>query len=165
MTDSALNLLGVDLDNTYTSAGELPHAQGMEVATQDGKAVLAFAASTVVTGSMVVLGQSSASAQASCIALLLSAGNAYNGRLAVAQTSVASASYGWFHTEKNKDGHVLASAGVGPANLRIYVGDTGIVDDATASLAIDGISIKSTASAASEVVGAAWANLHISEAI
>lgn len=165
MADSALYLLGVDLDETYSSAGELPHAQGTEVATQDGKAVLAFAASTVATGSIVVLSPASASATASCVALLLSAGNDRDGRLAIAQTSVASARYGWFHTEKNKDGHVLASAGCSPATVRVYVNDTGIVDDATVSSAIDGLFIQSTASAAAEVVAATWANLHISEAI
>lgn len=165
MSDSALNLLGVGLDNTYTSAGELPHQQGIEVATQDGKAILALAASTVATGSIVVIAPASASATASAVALLLSAGNDRDGRLAIAQTSVASAMYGWFHTEKNKDGHVLASAGVGPATVRVYVNDTGIIDDATVSSAIDGIHIHSTASAASEVVAATWANLHISEAI
>lgn len=165
MADSALYLAGVALSTTYTSAGELPHAQGQEVATQDGKAVLAFAASTVATGSIVVLAPASASAEASCVALLLSAGNDRDGRLAIAQTSVASATYGWFHTEKNKNGHVLASAGVGPATVRVYVNDTGIVDDATVSSAIDGLYIQSTASAAAEVVAATWANLHISEAI
>jgi voltage-gated potassium channel Kch len=165
MADSALHLLGVDLSATYASAGELPHQQGTEVATQDGKAVLAFAASTVVQGSVVVLAPSSGSAEASCVALLLSAGNDRDGRLAIAQRSVASAAYGWFHTEKNKNGRVLASAGTGPASVRIYVNDTGIVDDATASAAIDGLFIQSTASAAAEAVGATWANLHISEAI
>lgn len=165
MADTAINQLGVDLDETYASAGALPHAQGVEVATKDGKAVLALAASTVVTGSIVVLAPASASADSSCVALLLSAGNDRDGRLAIAQVSVASAAYGWFHTEKNRDGHVLASAGVGPATVRVYVNDTGIVDDATASSAIDGLYIQSTASAAAEVVGATWANLHISEAI
>lgn len=163
MADSALHLLGVDLDETYSSAGDLPHSQGVEVATQEGKAILAKAASTVAAGSMVVVSLSSASTDASCVALLLSAGNMYRGRLAVAQVSVASAAYGWYHTEKNKNGHVLASAGVGPGNVRIYVNDTGIVDDATASAAIEGIHIHSTASAASELVAATWANLNINE--
>jgi voltage-gated potassium channel Kch len=165
MADSALNLLGVDLSTTYTSAGELPHGQGIEVATRDGKAILALAASTVVAGSVVVIAPASASATVSAVALLLSAGNDRDGRLAIAQTSVASAQYGWFHTEKNRDGHVLASAGVGPATVRVYVNDTGIVDDATASSAIDGLFIQSTASAASEVVAATWGNLQITEAI
>lgn len=165
MADHPLNLLGVDLSATYTSAGELPHAQGIAVATKDGKAVLALAASGTARGSIVVLAPSSASAEASCVALLLSAGNDRDGRLAIAQTSVASAQYGWFHTEKNKDGRVLASAGVSPATVRVYVNDTGIVDDATVSSAIDGLFIQSTASAASEVVAATWAGLHISEAI
>lgn len=151
MADSALNLLGVGLSTTYASAGELPHQQGLEVATQDGKAILALAASGTPRGSVVVIAPASGSATASAVALLFSAGNAYDGRLAIAQTSVASAAYGWFHTEKNKDGHVLASAGTGPASTRIYVGDTGVVDDATASAAVDGLFIQSTASAASEI--------------
>lgn len=165
MADSALHLLGVDLDETYTTTEGLPHSQGIEVATQDGKAILARAASATPAGSVVVIAPASASAVASAVALLLSAGNAGDGRLAIAQVSVGKEAYGWFHTEKNRDGHVLASAGTGPASVRIYVNDSGVVDDATASAAIDGLFIQSTASAASEVVAATWANLHISEPI
>ena len=44
MTDSALGLLGVDLDQTYSASaagnGELPFAQGEEVITKIGKAIL-----------------------------------------------------------------------------------------------------------------------------
>jgi hypothetical protein len=147
MADTALHLLGVDLDNVYTSAGELPHAQGVEVVTQNGRAILARAASGVAQFSLVVLAPSSANASASTVALLGSTGNATQGRLAIAQTSVTSAGYGWFHTEINRDGKVLALDACLP-NVRLYTTATGgAVDDATVSAGpIQGLFIKATAS-------------------
>src|SRR3990167_1071067 len=152
MTDSALNLLGVDLDVTYTSTDQLPAAVevGTEVVPRNGRAILAKAVSGTPQFSLVVIELASAQASTSCHALLASTGNCTNGRLAIAQTSVGSAEWGWFHTEINKEGRVNAATACQP-NVRLYVTTTGgVVDDATVSAGpIQGLFIKTSATSAS----------------
>lgn len=147
MTDTALGCLGVDLDQTYTSAGELPIEQGTEVVTRNGKAILVRAASGIAANNMVVYGPSSAQASASTDAFPASTTNLGGRALGIAQTSIASGSYGWIHTEGVREMKVLASAGTLP-NVPLYTtGTAGVVDDATVTAGyLQGLYLLQTAS-------------------
>jgi hypothetical protein len=162
MTDSALGLLGVDLDTVYASAGDLPIEQGVEAETRNGRAILAVAVSNQATGSLVVIQLASAEASASVQAVLASTGNCTTGRLAVAQTSVNSGQYAWYHTEINKEGRILGANACAP-NVQLYVTTTGgVVDDATVSVGqIQGLFVKATASAGNTLLPCVAANLGI----
>lgn len=132
MTDSALGLLGVDLDNVYTSAGELPYPQGEPVRTKNGAAVLVKAGSAIAQYNLVAYSPSSAAASASVVAFPASLNNVSGKLFAVAQTSIASGSYGWVHTECEKEGRI--NAGVAETNVPLYLNNTaGLVDDAAVS--------------------------------
>lgn len=160
MTDSALGQLGVDLDNTYASAGVLPFDQGVEVVTRNGKAILALAPVAFDPGGLCVIAPASAAASVSVVAITASASRIYGGRLAIAQTSVAATEYGWFHTEGNKEVEVLVAADAAPANdTKMYLNGV-VVDDATASTAILGIQILGTGSAGGNtLVPAVFSNM------
>lgn len=149
MTDSALNQLGVDLDNTYTSAGELPYAQGEPVATKNGKAILGRATSGIAQYSLVVYAPSSAAASASVDIKLASATNVSGALLAVAQTSIASAQYGWVHIECHKEGRVRCA--VAETGVPLFLTTTGgQVDDAvTSGKALQGLWILESVGSAS----------------
>ena len=132
MSDSALGLLGVDLDNVYASAEDLPHAQGIPVDTAYGQAVLVKAGSAIAQYNLVVYAPSSAAASASIEAFPASLTNVSGRLFAVAQTSIAKGSYGWVHTEMNKSGRITCN--VAETGVPLYlVGTGGHVDDAATS--------------------------------
>ena len=132
MTDSAVGVLGVDLDNTYSSAGALPFAQGEPVATKNGRAILGRAVSGIAQYSLVAYAPSSAGASASVDVFLASAANVSGTLLAVAQTSVNSAEYGWFHIESHKEGRIRC--GVAETGVPLFLTTTGgQIDDALVS--------------------------------
>lgn len=147
--DSALGVLGVDLDANDASA---LHDQGVEVATQDGRAVYAKAAAATPAGSLCTIAPSSATATLSVVATLVSTGNVNSapGFLAVNQVSVATGQYGWFYTEINRDGVVRVATGCEPW-VPLYVTTTGgVVDDATVSAGrIEGLRVLESAASAS----------------
>ncbi len=150
--DSALHVLGVDLDANDASA---QHDQGIEVVTQDGRAIYAKAASHCVPGHLVKVAPSSAGATVSVLATLQSTGTINTaGVWAVAQASVSSGNFGWFYTEGRRDCVVKVAAGCQP-NVQLYTTTTGgVVDDATVSTAgLMNIRILTSASAASAPAG------------
>jgi hypothetical protein len=133
--DSALHVLGVDLDANDASA---QHDQGIEVVTQDGRAIYAKAAAN-------------AGATVSGIATLQSTGTINTaGVWAVAQASVSSGNFGWFYTEGRRDCVLRVAAACQP-NVPLYTtGTAGVVDDATVSTAgLMNLRILTSASAAS----------------
>lgn len=131
MTDSAYTL-GVDLDQTYSSAGELPFAQGEPVRTKNGVAVLVQAQSAISQYNLVVYAPSSAGASASIDAFPASLTNVSGRLFAVAQTSIAKSAYGWVHTECHKEGRI--TGGVLETGVSLYLTATGgQVDDAVTS--------------------------------
>lgn len=160
MTDSALNQLGVDLDNTYTSAGELPFAQGEPIATKNGRAILGRAVSGIATYSLVVYAPSSAAASASVDIQLASATNVSGALLAVAQTSIASGNYGWVHIEAHKEGRIRC--GAAEVGVPLYLTTTGgQVDDAvTSGKALQGLWILESVTSAS-APRAIWRDIQI----
>lgn len=129
--DSALGILGVDLDANDTSA---QHDQGLEVNTQDGRAVYARAASNTSPGHLVKVAPSSAGADSSAVATLVSTALVNTaGFFAVAQASVSANKYGWFYTEGRRGCVLQVAAGCEP-DVPLYTSDTaGVVDDATVS--------------------------------
>lgn len=150
--DSALHVLGVDLDANDTSA---LHDQGIEVVTQDGRAIYAKAASNTVPGHLVKVAPSSATATLSAVATLQSTALLNTaGVWAVAQASISSGNYGWFYTEGRRDCVVKVAAACQP-NVPLYTTATaGVVDDATVSTAgLMNIRILTSASAASSPPG------------
>lgn len=149
MTDSALGSLGVDLDNTYTSAGELPFAQGEPVRTKNGVAFLGRAVSGIAAGSLVVYQPASAQASASVDLFLASVANVSGKLLGVAMTSIASAQYGWVHTECQKEGKVRCA--VAETGVPLFLTTTGgLVDDAvTSGKALTGLHILASVASAS----------------
>ena len=150
--DSALNVLGVKLNADDTSA---QHDQGIEVVTQDGRAIYAKAASNMVPGHLVKVAPSSATATLSAVATLQSTGTINTaGVWAVAQATVSANNYGWFYTEGRRDCVVKVAAGCQP-NVPLYTTATaGVVDDATVSTAgLMNIRILTSASAASSPPG------------
>ena len=163
MTDSALNLLGVDLDQTYSASAagnvDLPYAQGEPVSTKNGKAILVKAVSGTPQYSLVMYGPSSAAASASTICVLASLTNATSGRLyAVAQTSIASAEYGWVHTECTKEGRILCTTAEMGVPL-FLTGTGGQVDDAvTSGKALANLFIQASVTSAS-APPAIWSNI------
>lgn len=160
MTDSALNQLGVDLDNTYSSAGELPYAQGEAVATKNGRVILGRAVSGIATYSLVVYAPSSAGASASVDIQLASATNVSGALLAVAQTSIASGYYGWVHIDSNKEGRIRCAAA--ETGVPLYLTTTGgQVDDAvTSGKALQGLWILESVTSAS-APRAIWRDIQI----
>lgn len=153
MTDSALGQLGVDLDQVYTSAGEARtrgYDQGAEVATRNGKAVLVRAASGISQYDAVVYGPASAAASASVDAFPASTTNLGGRSLGVALTSIASGSYGWVHTEIEKEGRVNVNTAAEP-NVPLYTtGTGGVLDDATVTAGqVLGIFVLTSAASAS----------------
>ena len=131
MTDTA-NFLGVDLDATYTTATDLPHAQGTRVATQNGVVVLVQAQSAITQYDLCVYAPSSAAASASIDAFPASVTNVSGRLFAVAQTSIAKSSYGWLHIECHREGRVRATTmetGVIPC----LTATGGVIDDAGTS--------------------------------
>jgi hypothetical protein len=149
MTDSALNLLGVDLDNVYTSAGELPYAQGEPVGTKNGRAILGRAVSGIAQYSLVAYAPSSAAASASVDIFLASVANVSGTLLAVAQTSIGSAQYGWVHIESHKEGRIRC--GAAETGVPLFLTTTGgQVDDAvTSGKALAGLWILESVTSAS----------------
>ena len=148
MTDSAY-LLGVDIDQTYTSAGDLPFAQGDPVDTKNGRVILGRATSGIAQFSLVVYQPSSAAASASVDLFLASVANATGSQYAVAQTSISSAEYGWVHIESHKEGRVRC--GVAETGVPLFLTTTGgLVDDAVVSgLALTGLKILESVTSAS----------------
>ena len=158
MTDSALGQLGVDLDATYTSAGELPYPQGEVVRTKNGAAFIGRAVSGVAAYSLVFYTPASAQASASVDLFLASVANV-SGKLAgVAMTSIASAQYGWVHTECNKEGKVRCAAA--ETGVPLFLTTTGgQVDDAvTSGKALIGLHILASVTSAS-TPPAIWRNI------
>ena len=152
-TDSALGCLGIATDRTDTSA---EHDQGLEVVTQDGRAVYARAAAATPAGSLVRVAPSSATANGSTVATLVSTGTINTGGvLAVANVSVAVSSYGWFYTESRNPGaglEIRVATACQP-NVPLYTtGTGGVVDDATVSGGnLLGIKVLESAASASTV--------------
>lgn len=164
MTDSALGCLGVDLDNTYASAGELPIDQGVEIATRNGRAVLAIASGNIPAGSVSKIAPSSATASVSVVAVVASLTNVYGGLLAIPQVDVSTTRYGWFHTACNKEGKVLGASGVAPTgDEHMYAGANGTVDDGTASAQLLGIEVLATATSGVTLVPAIWNNIQAND--
>ena len=147
MVDSALNQLGVDLDRVDTSA---QYDQGTEVNTRNGKAVYVRAASAIAQFDFVVYAPASAAASTSVDAFPASTGNVGGKSFAVAQTSIASGSFGWVHTALHKEGRVKTAAACQP-NVQLYTtGTGGVLDDATVSAGvIVGIEVLTSAASAS----------------
>lgn len=147
--DSALGVLGVDLDANDVSA---QHDQGIEVNTQDGRAAYAKAAAATPAGSLVTIAPSSATATQSAVATLVSTANVNSapGFLAISQASVAAGQYGWFYTEGRRDCVVRVATGCEPF-VPLYVTSTGgVVDDATVSAGrIEGLRVLESAASAS----------------
>jgi hypothetical protein len=132
MTDSALGLLGVDLDGVYASGETLPYAQGEAVRTKNGTAILVRAASAIAPYNLVVYAPSSAAASASIDAFPASLTNVTGKLFAVSQVSIAKGDYGWVHTEMNKEGRITCN--VAETGVQLYlVGTGGHVDDAATS--------------------------------
>ena len=131
-TDSALDRLGVDLAENASAS---KHRTGEVVDTQHGRAVYAFTVPPVFPGAVCIVGHSSAAASTSVIATLVSTGNVQSadGALAIAQTSIAASSFGWFYTEIRRSGVVSVAAGCNP-NVPLYTtGTAGVVDDGVIS--------------------------------
>lgn len=159
MTDSALGLLGVDLDNVYTSAGELPHQQGAPVRTKNGVAVLVKAGSAIPQYSLVVYSPSSAAASASVVAFPASLTNVSTRLFAVAQTSIAKDSYGWVHTECEKEGRILCNTAE-MGTVLYLLGSGGQVDDAvTSGKALQNLWILASVAASLSAPPAIWRNI------
>lgn len=132
MTDAAYGQLGVDLDNTYTSADALPHAQGTIVNTNNGKVILVQAQSAIPQYALCVYAPSSAAASASIDAYPASLTNVSGRLFAVAQTSIAKSAYGWLHIECHREGRV--NAAVMETGVIPYLTATGgQIDDAATS--------------------------------
>lgn len=157
MTDSAY-VLGVNLTQTYSSAGDLPFSQGEEVLTKNGRALLARAVSGTPTGSLVVYTPASSQASASVDIFLASVANISGKLVAVAMTSIASAEYGWVHTECNKEGKV--NCGPAETGVPLFLTTTGgRVDDAvTSGKALTGLHILASVASAS-TPPAIWSNI------
>ncbi len=132
MTDTATGQLGVDLDNVYTSADQLPHAQGTIVDTTNGRVILVQAQSAIPQYALCVYAPASPGASASVDAYPASLTNVSGRLFAVAQTSIAKSSYGWLHIECHKEGRV--TAGVMETGVIPYLtGTGGVIDDAVTS--------------------------------
>ena len=145
--DSALGVLGVDLDRVDTSA---LHEQGARIDTQNGRAVYAKAIASTGVGSLVLVAPSSAGAAVSVQATLVSTANVNSapGFLAFSNASIAAASYGWFYTEGNRDVRVKVAAAAAPLVPLYTTGTGGVLDDATVSTGrIQGVRILEAASA------------------
>jgi len=157
MTDSAYTL-GVDLDNTYTSAGDLPFAQGERVRTKNGEALLVRAVSGIAAFSLVVFTPASAQGSASVDCFLASVANITGKLVGVAMTSIASAEYGWIHTECNKEGKIRCAAA--ETGVPLFLTATGgVVDDAvTSGKALMGLFILASVASAS-TPPAIWSNI------
>lgn len=158
MADSALGSLGVDLTNTYTSAGELPFAQGEIVRTKNGEAFLGRAVSGIAAYSLVVFQPASAQASASVDIFLASVANVSGKLIGVAMTSISSAQYGWVHTECTKEGKIRC--GIAETGVPLFLTTTGgLVDDAvTSGKALTGLAILASAASAS-TPPAIWRNI------
>lgn len=158
MTDSALGQLGVRVDTTYVSVGELPYAQGECVRTRNGTAFIGRAVSGIAAGSLVVYAPSSSQASASVDLFLASVANVTAGLMGVAITSIASAEYGWVHTECNKEGKIRCNPA--QTNVHLFLTTTGgLVDDAVVSaLALTGLRILASVASAS-TPPAIWNNI------
>lgn len=164
MTDSALGCLGVDLDNTYSSAGELPVDQGVEVVTRNGRAILVLAGADIAAGTLSRIQPASAAASVSVVAAITTVTNLYGGLLAIPQVDVSSGRYGWFHTACNKEGKVLGASGVAPTgDEHMYFGASGTVDDGTASAQLLGIEVLATATSGVTLVPAIWNNIQAND--
>jgi len=147
--DSALGILGVDLDANDVSA---QHDQGVEVATQDGRAIYAKAAANTPRGSLCRVAPASATATLSAVATMMSTGvaNTQAGAFAINQVDVSANQYGWFYTEANRDAVVRAAAGCEPGVPLYMTGTAGVVDDATVSAArVEGLRVLESAASAS----------------
>ena len=164
MTDSALGLLGVDLDQTYSASaagnGDLPYAQGEAVRTKNGEAVLVKAGIAIPQYSLVRYAPSSANASASTICVLASLTNATAGGLyAVAQTSIAVSEYGWVHSECQKEGRVLCNTAETGVPL-FLVASGGQVDDAvTSGKALTNLFILASVATSVSAPPAVWRNI------
>jgi len=151
--DSALGVLGVDLDRVDASA---LHDPGLAVDTINGRAVYAKANASTGVGSFVQIAPASAAASVSVVATLVSTGNLNSapGAFAFSQSSIAAASYGWFYTEGRRAVKVKVAAGCAPLVPLYTTGTAGVLDDATVSTGrIQGVRILTSASAASAPPG------------
>lgn len=151
-SDSAIGLLGVNLDANDASAGVQGIAQGTEVITNHGKAVYAMAAGNSPGGSLCTVAPPSAAASASVVATLVSTGNVNSapGFLAVNQVDVSASRLGWFYTEIRRSGKVRVAADCQPF-VPLYTTTTGgVVDDAVVSAGrIEGLRVLASAASAS----------------
>jgi len=149
MTDSALNALGVDLDNTYASGADLPYAQGEAVRTKNGAAILVKAGSAITQFDLCVYAPSSAAASASIEAFPASLTNVTGRLFAVSQVSIAKGDYGWIHIDSNKEGRVRCTVAE-TGTLLCLTGTGGVVDDAgTSGKQLQGIYILESVTSAS----------------
>jgi hypothetical protein len=153
-----MGALGVKLDATFTSAGELPHQQGDVIRTRNGKAFLGRAVSGIATGSLVVYTPASSQASASVDVFLASVANISGKLIGVALTSINSAEYGWIHTECVKEGKVRCA--VAEMGVPLFLTTTGgLVDDAvTSGKALTGLFILASVGSAS-TPPAIWSNI------
>lgn len=158
MTDSAVGVLGVNLTTTYASAGDLPFPQGEVVRTKNGAAFIGRAVSGIASFSLVVYTPASAQASASVDLFLASVTNVSGKLIGVAMTSIASAEYGWVHTECNKEGKVRCA--VAETGVPLFLTTTGgQVDDAvTSGKALAGLHILASVASAS-TPPAIWRNI------
>lgn len=160
MTDSALGVLGVDLDNTYSSADQLPFAQGEPVDTKNGRAILVQAQSAITAFDLVVYAPSSAAASASIDAFPASLTNVSGRLFAVAQTAIGKSAYGWVHIQSHKEGRVRATTmetGVVPC----LTATGGVIDDAgTSGKQLAGIWILESVTSAS-APRAIWSDIKL----
>ncbi len=152
-SDSSLGCLGVATDRTDTSS---LHDEGLEVVTQDGRAIYAQAAAATPAGSLVKVAPSSATATVSAVATLVSTGNINTGGIfAVSNVSVAVNSFGWFYTESRNPGAglELRVAAACEPNVRLYTTATGgVVDDASVTAGqLLGLRVLESAASASTV--------------
>ena len=158
MTDSAVGVLGVKVDTTYVSAGDLPMGQGEVVITRNGAAFIGRAVSGVAAGSLVVFAPASGAASASVDLFLASVANVSGKLIGVAMTSIASAEYGWVHTECTKEGKVRCNPA--ETGVPLFLTATGgLVDDAvTSGKALTGLFILTSVTSAS-TPPAIWRNI------
>ena len=132
MADTAIGQLGVGIGTMYTSADQLPHAQGTIVDTANGRVILVQAQSAIPTYSLCVYAPSSAAASASIDAYPASLTNVSGRLFAVALTSIAKSAYGWLHIECHKEGRITAAA-METNVIPCLTGTGGVIDDAGTS--------------------------------
>ncbi len=153
--DTAIGVLGVDLDGTEVSA---EHDQGLQVNTRDGRAVYAKALLSAAPGALCLI--SPTSGGQSVLATLVSTGNIASapGFLAINQVPVSTSAWGWFYTE-HIYGRVKTLIAAHPYVPLYTTATGGVVDDTTVSTGrIQGLMIHTSATSASAPPGT-WRNM------